>query len=326
MKKGPGLLLLFMGIILVACQGKKTAQDTSQRSEIIQPQKWWENLPRPVYSSLERVKVNQDWYEVYKLTTDTLAIYEPYQFEEAISYLVLGKDRGILIDTGTGIGNLSALVTELTALPVSVVNTHTHWDHIGANHQFETIACFNHPECIRKLLEGVNNERLQPSITGDSIWKSLPKNLDPSSWEIPPVKPTRLLGDGDIIDLGGGRTLEVIYTPGHSPGSICLLDKKNRLLFTGDTFFPGPLYAYPEDVDIDEYRASIDRLIGCIAEYDYLCSGHNDPWVKSEVIPRIARAFQIIMAGEGDFKQDGNLRRYYFEGFDILIRTDMIKE
>jgi len=325
-KKRPGILLLFLGLILVACQGEKSAQDTSQRSEIIQPQKWWENIPRPVYSSLEKIKVSQDWYEVYKLTTDTLAIYEPYQFEEAISYLVLGKDRGILVDTGTGIGNLRELVTELTALPISVVNTHTHWDHIGANHQFDTTVCFNHPECIGKLLEGVGNERLQPSITGDSIWKPLPAELDPSSWEIPSVKPTKLLEDGDIIDLGGERTLEVIYTPGHSPGSICLLDKKNRLLFTGDTFFPGPLYAYPEDVDIDEYRASIDRLKGRIEEYDYLCSGHNDPWVKREVIPRVARAFQIIMAGEGDFKQDGDLRRYYFDGFDILIRTDMIKE
>lgn len=325
MKETTAILLIFLGFILNACQGEKAEQNTSQRSEIIQPQKWWENLPRPVYSSLERVKVSQEWYEVYKLTADTLVIYEPYQFEEAISYLVLGTDRGVLVDTGTGIGNLRGLITELTDLPVSVVNTHTHWDHIGANHQFENIVCFNHPECIGKLLEGVGNERLQPSITGDSIWKPLPKDLDPSSWEIPPVKPTGLCEDGDIIDLGE-RTLEVIYTPGHSPGSICLLDKKNRVLFTGDTFFPGPLYAYPEDVDIDDYRSSIDRLYGRIEEYDYLCSGHNDPWVKSEVIPRVAEAFRIIMAGEGDFKQDGNLRRYYFEGFDILIRADMIKE
>jgi glyoxylase-like metal-dependent hydrolase (beta-lactamase superfamily II) len=326
MKIGNGVLLLFLGLILISCQGERPVQDTSQRSEIIQPQNWWEKLPRLIYSSLERIKTSQEWFEVYKLVTDTFAIYEPYQFEEAISYLVLGKERGILVDTGTGIGNLRKLVSELTDLPVSVVNTHTHWDHIGANHQFERIACFNHPECIDKLLKGVGNTRLQPSITDDSIWKPLPKELDPSSWEIPPVKPTQFLEDGDIIDLGGGRTLEVIYTPGHSPGSICLLDKKYRILFTGDTFFPGPLYAYPEDVDIDDYRASIDRLIGRVTEYDYLCSGHNDPWVKSEVIPRVAQAFQTILAGEGDFKQDGDLRRYYFEGFDILIRTDMIIE
>jgi glyoxylase-like metal-dependent hydrolase (beta-lactamase superfamily II) len=324
--KNAGIILISLVLISISCQGNRSTQDTSRRSDIIQPQKWWENLPRPIYSSLERIDVSQEWFEVYRLTQDTLAIYEPYQFEEAISYLLLGKEKGILVDTGTGIGNLKKLVTELTDLPVSVVNTHTHWDHIGANHQFDTIICFNDPECIGKLLKGVDNARLQPSITGDSIWKPLPEELDLASWEIPSVKPTNLLEDGEIIELGEGRTLEVIYTPGHSPGSICLLDKKNRLLFTGDTFFPGPLYAYPEDVDIDLYRKSIDRLSGRIEEYDYLCSGHNDPWVESEVIPRVARAFQVIMTGEGDFRQDGNLRRYYFKGFDILIRTDMIKD
>ncbi len=321
-----GILLIFLVIILAACQGDKPAQDTSQRSEIIQPQKWWENLPRPIYASLEKIEVSQEWFEVYRLTEDTFAIYEPFQFEEAISYLLLGTEKAIVVDTGTGIGNLKQLVQELTDLPVSVVNTHTHWDHVGANHQFDEIACFNHPECIDKLIKGVSNTRLLPSITGDSVWKPLPEELDIATWEIPSMEPTKLLEDGDIIDLGGERKLEVIYTPGHSPGSVCLLDKKNRILFTGDTFFPGPLYAYPEDVDIDLYMASIDLLEGRMEEYDYLCSGHNDPWVKSEVIPRVADAFEDIMAGKGDFKQDGNLRRYYFEGFDILIRTDMIKD
>jgi glyoxylase-like metal-dependent hydrolase (beta-lactamase superfamily II) len=313
-------------MIFVSCQKEKPDEEMSQRSEIIQPHEWWKNLPRPVYSSLEKVSVGQDWYAVYRLTPDTLAVYEPYQFEEAISYLVLGRVRAILIDTGTGIGNLKELVQELTDLPVSVVNTHTHWDHIGANSQFESIACYNHPECIEKLRLGVKNERLKSSITGDSIWKSLPLDVDSGTWEIPPVEPTILLEDGDIIDLGGGRELEVIYTPGHSPGSICLLDKSNRLLFTGDTFFPGPLYAYPDDVDIGLYMASIDLLKERIDEYDYLCSGHNDPWVKSEVIRRVATAFKDIMAGRGSFKQDGDLRRYAFEGFDILIRTDMIQD
>ncbi len=326
MIEGYRVLFFSLALILVSCQGEKPAKETSQRAETIQPKSWWENLPRPVYSSLEKINVAQEWYEVYKISHDTLAIYEPFQFEEAISYLVIGKEKGILIDTGTGIGDLRKLVQELTDLPVSVVNTHTHWDHIGANSQFDSIACFNHPECIKKLLQGVKNDRLRSSITGDSIWKSLPEEFDSDTWEIPPAKPTDLLEDGDIIDLGVGRELEVIYTPGHSPGSICLLDKKIRLLFSGDTFFPGPLYAYPADVDIGQYRASIDLLKSRIDEYDYLCSGHNDPWVKSEVILRVAAAFEDIMAGTGNFKQDGNLRRYAFEGFDILIRTDMIKD
>jgi glyoxylase-like metal-dependent hydrolase (beta-lactamase superfamily II) len=139
------------------------------------------------------------------------------------------------------------------------------------------------------------------------------------------VKPSTLLEDGDVIDIGG-RILEVIHTPGHSPGSISLLDKKNRILFTGDTYFPGPLYAHPEDVNIEDYMASMNNLASRVSEYDFLCAGHNDPWVKSEVIPRVAQAFKDIMDRKGEFEEDQGLRRYFFDGFDILIRTDQIPE
>ena len=315
---------LFLFLTLSQCSPEKKQATEEKRSELIQPAKWWEKLPRPVYSTLDEVETSQKWFEVYKLTPDTFAIYEPYQFEEAISYLALGKKRAIVIDTGTGIGDLRQVVKELTELPVSVVNTHTHWDHIGNNSQFEETVCFNNEDCIRKLREGVSHERLQSSVTGDSIWKPLPEGFDASIWKIPPVEPTSLLEDGDLVDLGE-RILEVIYTPGHSPGSICLLDRKNRILFTGDTFFPGPLYAYPEDVNLDDYMASLRRLKDRMNEYDYLCSGHNDPWVKSEVIARVVKAFQDIMDGKGEYKEDEGIRRYFFDGFDILIRTDMIK-
>ncbi len=98
------------------------------------------------------------------------------------------------------------------------------------------------------------------------------------------------------------------------------------MLFTGDTFFPGPLYAHPSDVDIDAYIASIEKMKSRLDEYDYLCAGHNDPWVKSEVISRVSEAFQEIMAGKGEYKEDKGIRRYYYDGFDILIRADMIKK
>lgn len=315
-------------LFAVLCLGVACSQDTEQatesiRSELIQPSKWWEILPRPVYENLEKVETSQEWYEVYKLTEDTYAIYEPFQFEEAISYLATGSAKAVVIDTGTGLSDLKKLVSELTDLPVSVLNTHTHWDHVGANSQFDETACYNHPECIGLLTRGVSNERLRPSLTGDSIWKPLPENIDPETWSIPPVHPTHVFEDGQIFDLGV-RTLEVVYTPGHSPGSVCFLDKKNRILFTGDTFFPGPLYAHPEDVDIEDYIDSIKRMEELLGEYDFLCSGHNDPWVQAEIIKRVSKAFTDIMSGGGEFKEDGELRRYHFDGFDILIRSDQV--
>jgi len=79
-------------------------------------------------------------------------------------------------------------------------------------------------------------------------------------------------------------------------------------------------------VNIEDYIASIDKLKRRLDEYDYLCSGHNDPWVKSEVIERVAKAFQDITAGKGEYREDKGIRRYDFDGFDILIRADMIKK
>jgi len=318
------ILVLPAFLAFVRCSVEKKQDVEEKRSELIQPAKWWEKLPRPIYAKLEKVETSQKWFEVYRLLDNTFAVYEPFQFEEAISYLVIGKDKAVVIDTGTGIGNLKQAVSELTHMPVSVVNTHGHWDHIGNNYQFEEIACFNDAYCIDRLRARVENSSLQSSVTGDSIWKPLPEGFDAASWEIPPVEPTTLLDEGALIDLGD-QTLEVIHTPGHSPGSICLLDKKNRILFTGDTFFPGPLYAYPDDVNIEAYIASIEKMKSRLDEYDYLCAGHNDPWVKSEVISRVSAAFQEIMAGKGEYKEDKGIRRYYYDGFDILIRADMIK-
>lgn len=73
--------------------GCKRAEETP---ELVQPREWWRIHPRPGYASLEKVGTFQDWFDVYRSTDGTFAIYEPNQFEEVISYLVLGSDRGVL--------------------------------------------------------------------------------------------------------------------------------------------------------------------------------------------------------------------------------------
>ena len=84
---------------------------------------------RPIYSSLERVPSADDWFEVYRIRPGLYGIYEPYHFQEAISYLVIGSERALLVDTLMGIGRIGAVVAELTELPLIVINTHTHHDH-----------------------------------------------------------------------------------------------------------------------------------------------------------------------------------------------------
>jgi len=309
---------LFIAIVIVvSCQSNK------EKSNLIQPEKWYSVHPRPIYSTLEKIGTFQNWFDVYKLNQDTYAIYEPNQFEEALSYLALGKNKAAMIDTGTGIGNIKSVTQKLTDLPVTVVLTHEHYDHVAGAFRFDEIIMYDNEKALHVLKKGRDNASLQQYITEDYLWKPLPKDFDPDTWVIPSTEPTELVRDGDYIDLGE-RTLEVIYTPGHCPGQMCLLDKKNRILFTGDHFFPGPLYAYPQDVNIKDYIASNKKLVQRIHEYDFLCPGHNSPWVKSEVLPRVSVAFDDIFSGKGDYSQANGLRRYYFEGFDILIREDML--
>jgi len=311
--------LLLLTLTALACN-----KSEARTSELIQPSEWWSVHPRPVYATLEKVGTYQAWFDVYRLAEDTYAIYEPNQFEEAICYLVLGTERGVLIDAGTGIGNVRQVVQELTDLPVSVVLTHEHYDHIGGAYRFNEIAHVDDSTALARLAQGRDNASLQQYVTDEYLWKPLPAGFNPNTWTIPPIEPTQLLTDGDTIDLGG-RLLEVITTPGHSPGSICLLDRANRLLWTGDHFYPGPLYAHASDVNMQDYISSNERLVDSVSLYDYVLSGHNDPWVTSDVIPRVSDAFTAIFEGTAQFSEDDGLRRYHFNGFDVLIRSEMVE-
>ena len=296
-----------------------------QSSNVVQPENWWDILPRPGYASLTKVGLYGAWFEVYQLPHHTFAIYEPYQFQEAISYLVLGSERAALIDSGNGIGNIRDVVDELTDLPVTVLLTHEHSDHFGGAHGFDQVALFNDPRALERVRAGVANDRARRSVTGEQVWRPLPEGVDPATFSIPGIEPKTLLEDGQIIDLGG-RTLEVIHSPGHSPGSVCYLDRENRLLFTGDHFYPGPLYAFGATVNIDDYIDSNDDLAGRIGEYDYVLSGHNEPWIEAAVIPRVSEAFRTILNGEGEYSEDSERRRYRFDGFDIIVRTELVEK
>src|ERR1700739_3278985 len=100
---------------------------------------WCRALPRPEYKALERVPISDPWYEVYKPAAGVFAIYEPHQSEETISYLILGDKRAMLFDTGMGISDLKNVIAELTKLPMVVLNSHTHDDHVGDNWEFDKV-------------------------------------------------------------------------------------------------------------------------------------------------------------------------------------------
>ncbi|HTB13399.1 MAG TPA: MBL fold metallo-hydrolase [Bryobacteraceae bacterium] len=99
---------------------------------------WCRALPRRENVGLVRV-ITGGWFEVYRVAPGVFAIYEPHQSEETISYLIVGQTKALLFDTGMGIGNIQHATAELTRLPIVVLNSHTHVDHVGGNWQFDTI-------------------------------------------------------------------------------------------------------------------------------------------------------------------------------------------
>jgi metal-dependent hydrolase (beta-lactamase superfamily II) len=128
---------------------------------------WCKALPRPEYKALERVRVSDPWFEVYKPAKNVFAIYEPHQAEETIGYLIVGDKRALLFDTGMGISDVKKVTVELTKLPIVVVNSHTHDDHVGGNWEFETVYGMD-TEFTRTNAKGSRADA-QAEIAGDQI-------------------------------------------------------------------------------------------------------------------------------------------------------------
>jgi glyoxylase-like metal-dependent hydrolase (beta-lactamase superfamily II) len=278
---------------------------------------WYDALPRPAWSEFAPVDQTQPWFEVYEVRPSVFAIYEPGQFEEVISYLIVGSERALLFDTGLGIGDMRRLASEITPLETTVVNSHTHYDHVGGNHQFDEVLGAD-TEFSRGNQGGRPHEAVSEFVGEGWIWKPLPEGFSVENYASEPFTITHFVSDGESIDIGG-RALEVILTPGHAPDALCLLDRENRLLFVGDTFYPASLYAHLPGSDFAAYEASAARMAQFEAEVDFILPAHNEPLLKSEYLGRFRDAFQAMREGSVPFSlTDGN-REYTFEGFSMIV-------
>jgi glyoxylase-like metal-dependent hydrolase (beta-lactamase superfamily II) len=282
-----------------------------------QQAEWCKNLPRAAYSKLERVPIADPWFEVYKIRPGVFAIYEPHQLEEVISYLILGGDKALLFDTGMGISNIQAVVAGLTKLPVSVVNSHTHNDHVGDNWRFSDVYGMD-TDFTRANARG-SKQDAQDELAPDEICGSLPAGFDAKAYAIKPFHITHWLHDGDKIDLGG-RTLKVIGTPGHTPDAIALLDERNGLLFTGDSFYLGPIYLYRPETDMDAYVVSMQKLAALALRIQLLLPAHNTPVADPEYLPKVVVAIKQVRSGEVKPVAKDGKHEYMFEGFSFLMR------
>lgn len=230
------------------------------------------------------IQLIENWYEVNELDNCVTAIGEPKHQEEVFCYLIKGRDKDLLIDTGMGIVPIKSVLEKVrnSSKPLVVANTHWHFDHVGGNKYFDKILVPKNIEEVAGLLKGWSPEDLAKYGFAAGFRQSdgtdnTPVNFDAKKFSIAPCRNIDpVLKNGFKIDLGE-RDIFVIETPGHTPGGVCFYDKSNGLLFTGDTLYEGPLYAFDNESDPDLYLTSLRKIKRMIGGKFILHPGHNYP-------------------------------------------------
>lgn len=201
------------------------------------------------------------WYETRRVGDDVTYICEPFiqEFYRCNIWHVRGRDKDMLVDSGMGVVSLREQVPLVTERPLEAVASHTHFDHIGCHHEFEHRTVHAHEAEL--LAEPTRANTLADPYVTDEIFTRLPPLPYASTeYAVKKAPATRIVEDGDVIDLGD-RHFTVIHTPGHSPGGIALYEKATEILFSGDIVYDGPLIEDTYHSDMGDYIASMTRLL-----------------------------------------------------------------
>lgn len=203
---------------------------------------------------------------------------------EATGYVVAGTRRAVVIDTMTGFADVRTEAERLTALPLLCVNTHGHLDHIGGNWGFSE--AYLHPADLSLAEESLSSPEVQAVAKplGLRFARFLP------------------LSDGQVFDLGS-LSLEVIHIPGHTAGSIALLDREDRILFSGDGVIEQLWMQLPESLPIETQVQSLERLTALRPQFDVVLSGHSRAPHGAELLDALLSAAKDVAAGNtaGDY-------------------------
>ena len=224
--------------------------------------------------------------------SDTLAAFDQ---EMVRCFLILGTERALLLDTGAAPCDLPALIREITPLPVIAANTHGDGDHTANNSLFPAV--YIHPDDI-------------------PVMEQFGQKFD---YEILP------LSDGQIFDLGG-RKLEVLHVPGHTPGSCCFLDLTNRMLFAGDTVQRDSVFLFGSHRVTEKYPAALEKLQARADAYDSVWPCHGPCPVDPDTVPALLRCYTAAAAGEltpqasdRQFHGDSQPQLYALDGCSVLL-------
>jgi glyoxylase-like metal-dependent hydrolase (beta-lactamase superfamily II) len=288
------------------------------------------------------------WFVSREVAASTWLVAEPGHVN---SFLVEGSERAAMVDTGLGVAPIRPVAESLTSRPFLVVNTHSHADHVAGNHEFKEIAIHEAGLAVIETIDTLPREALDDYmafarglITTTNAYRELdaaffhllnreseprpfPDGFEPHKWSIRPSRATRILQEGDRIELGD-RALSVLYTPGHTPDSICLLEERSGILFAGDMISTGPMYAHMPGSSVDAFAASARRLAELKDEIALVLVGHFGRYLTDgRFLQEVADGFEALLEGDVAFGTDRDVQGALveaacFSNFSIFVAPD----
>jgi hydroxyacylglutathione hydrolase len=247
-----------------------------------------------------------DWFQVKAIDQATYAISEPKYWQENVSYLLLGLKRALLIDTGPGVYSIEPVVRSLTRLPILVVPSHLHFDHIGR------IQEFSHVEILAtEILRGEMTADVLTLNAGQCLLREI-CSFHVAGW----------LRDGERIDLGD-RSVSILSTPGHTPESVTVVDLQRRRMFTGDLMNRGgTLYDVPGS-DLKEAVKSLSRLEALARKRYIAYEAHSEQAIVPAEFLKTSQGILDAIAGRANGKSvclDGvAARQFDVNGYIVVL-------
>lgn len=181
-------------------------------------------------------------------------------------FLLAGTEKALLIDSGVSSPNAKAIAEDLTSLPLILLNTHGDGDHVAGNGAFESyyLAQEDYENC--RLAERFPESRCLP------------------------------VTDGDRFDLGG-RTIEVLSVPGHTAGSVALLDVERRFLYSGDSVQSGHIFLFGPHRRPEQFAGSLRKLTEAGCRFDKIFPSHDTPELAADYVQKVAAAWDQVLTG-----------------------------
>ena len=242
--------------------------------------------------------MKNQWFEVTQLSQQLYAISEFKHWEKVVSYLVVGSTKAVLFDTGMGYASIIEAVSKITNLPVMVLLTHAHWDHIGSAPLFKDVWVFDDKWEIDQLKRGFETFEID-ELKSKAMFS---EGFTPRNYVVSGVQSPKLFKKKKTWQVNGWQ-IEAIHTPGHTPGSVCYVIPKLKVLIGGDTLYPGPIYLQLDESSFEDYFQSVTMLKKMSVGWEKfkILPGHNAVVSDIDLIMKIYRCCKRVVNGKNNF-------------------------